>query len=53
MPRTCTSRVRPVPGTLAIEASAKSASGLGLADVITLNDPTEILDKIDLKATAE
>lgn len=41
------------PGTLTVEASAKSGSGLGLADVITLSDPTEILDKIDLKATAE
>ncbi|PZO01625.1 MAG: hypothetical protein DCF30_06900, partial [Hyphomicrobiales bacterium] len=37
------------PGTLTIEASAKSASGLGLADVIAITDPTEILDKIDLK----
>lgn len=41
------------PGKLTVQASAKSASGLGLADVITLSDPTEILDKIDVKATAE
>jgi hypothetical protein len=47
------SRFAARPGTLTIEASAKSASGLGLADVITLADPTEILDKIDLKANAE
>jgi hypothetical protein len=40
------------PGTLILEAKARSASGLGLADVITLTDPTEILDKIDLKAEA-
>lgn len=41
------------PGTLTVEASAKSASGLGLADVIAITDPTEILDKIDLKAQAQ
>lgn len=41
------------PGTLTVQASAKSGSGLGLADVITLTDPTEIFDKIDLKANAE
>lgn len=41
------------PGTLTVEASAKSASGLGLADVIAITDPTEILDKIDLKANAQ
>lgn len=41
------------PGTLTLEASARSASGLGLADVITITDPTEILDKIDLKADAQ
>ena len=40
------------PGTLILDAKAKSASGLGLADVITITDPTEILDKIDLKAEA-
>jgi hypothetical protein len=40
------------PGTLTLDAKAKSASGLGLADVITITDPTEILDKIDLKADA-
>jgi hypothetical protein len=41
------------PGTLTVQASAKSGSGLGLADVITMTDPTEIFDKIDLKATSE
>jgi hypothetical protein len=41
------------PGTLSVEASAKSASGLGLADVIAITDPTEILDKINLKADAQ
>ncbi|CAN5327876.1 hypothetical protein BH10PSE8_BH10PSE8_13840 [soil metagenome] len=41
------------PGTLTLEASARSASGLGLADVIAITDPTEILDKSDLKANAQ
>lgn len=41
------------PGTLSVQATAKSATGLGLADVITLTDPTEIFDKIDLKASSE
>lgn len=47
------SRFAAKPGTLSVAASARSASGLGLADVITLTDPTEIFDKIDLKANAE
>lgn len=41
------------PGTLAVKATAKSGSGLGLADLITMGEPTEIFDKIDLEATAE
>jgi len=41
------------PGTLTVSASAKSGSGLGLADVITMTEPTEIFDKIDLKADAQ
>lgn len=41
------------PGTLTIEASAKSPTGLGLADVIAITDPIEILEKIDLKANAQ
>lgn len=40
------------PGTLTIDASAKSPSGLGLADVLTISQPTEIFDKIDVKADA-
>lgn len=40
------------PGTLNVQASAKSQTGLGLADVITMTEPTEIFDKIDLKADA-
>lgn len=40
------------PGTLTLDARARSAGGIGLADVITLTDPTEILAKIDLKAEA-
>ena len=41
------------PGTLTVKASAKTPTGLGLADVITLGEPTEIFEKIDLEATAE
>lgn len=41
------------PGTLTVLASAKSATGLGLADVITMTEPTEIFEKIDLKADAQ
>lgn len=41
------------PGTLTVSASARSATGLGLADVITMTEPTEIFDKIDLKADAQ
>lgn len=40
------------PGTLTIDATAKSPSGLGLADVLTITQPTEIFDKIDVKADA-
>jgi hypothetical protein len=47
------SRFAAKPGTLNVAVSAKSASGLGLADVIALTDPTDIFDKIDLKANAE
>ncbi|MCU4180591.1 hypothetical protein [Bosea sp. BH3] len=41
------------PGTLTVAASAKSSSGLGLADVITMTEPTEIFDKINIKADAQ
>jgi hypothetical protein len=41
------------PGTLTVQARPKAAAGLGLADVIALGDPTEILEKIDLQAHAE
>lgn len=41
------------PGTLTVQARAKATGGLGLADVLTITDPTEIFDKIDLKANAE
>lgn len=41
------------PGTLNVEARARNAGGLGLADVIAISDPTEIFDKIDLKANAQ
>jgi hypothetical protein len=41
------------PGTLTVQATAKAPTGLGLADVIALGDPTEIFGKIDIKANAE
>jgi hypothetical protein len=41
------------PGTLTVQASAKSSSGLGLADVLTITQPAEIFDKIDIKADAQ
>lgn len=41
------------PGTLTVKATAKTPTGLGLADVIALGEPTEIFDKIDVDATAE
>lgn len=47
------SRFAAKPGSLTVEASARSASGLGLADVIALGSPIEIFDKIDIKANAE
>jgi hypothetical protein len=47
------SRFAAQPRTLTVQATAKSGSGLGLADVLTITDPTQIFDKIDLKATAE
>ncbi|CAM5766034.1 hypothetical protein [Bosea minatitlanensis] len=40
------------PGTLTVDAAAKSPAGLGLADVLTISQPTEIFDKIDVKADA-
>jgi len=47
------SRFAAQPRALTVQATAKSGSGLGLADVLTITDPTQIFDKIDLKATAE
>lgn len=47
------SRFAAQPRTLTVQASAKSSAGLGLADVLTITEPTQIFDKIDLKATAE
>ncbi len=41
------------PGKLTLQARPKAAGGLGLADVIGITDPTEILQKIDLQANAE
>jgi hypothetical protein len=41
------------PGTLTLSAAAKSASGIGLADVIAISDPSAIFEKLDVKASAE
>lgn len=41
------------PGALTLSASARSASGLGLADVIAISEPAAIFDKLDVKASAE
>lgn len=41
------------PGTLTLSASAKNPSGLGLADVIAVSDPSAIFEKLDVKASAE
>jgi hypothetical protein len=41
------------PKTLAITATSKGASGIGLADVIAGGDPKSVLGKIDVKASAE
>lgn len=41
------------PGTLKISASARSGSGIGLADVIAIGEPQAIFDKLDVKASAE
>jgi len=41
------------PGTLTVRATSKTPAGLGLADVITLGEPNEIFEKIDVQATAE
>lgn len=41
------------PGTLTVKANAKTPAGLGLADVITLGEPTEIFDKIDVQASSD
>ena len=41
------------PGTLNVSAKTKSGSGLGLADVIAISDPSAIFEKLDVKASAE
>jgi hypothetical protein len=40
------------PGELQLSAKAKDPDGLGLADILSLGEPTEILQKIDVTATA-
>jgi hypothetical protein len=41
------------PGTLSISAAARTPSGIGLADVITLTEPQAIFEQLDVKASAE
>ncbi|MGA0595454.1 hypothetical protein [Enterovirga sp. CN4-39] len=41
------------PGRLVIEARARDAAGLGVADFAAAPDPTALLDKLDLSASAE
>lgn len=41
------------PGHLTLKLSAKSPSGLGLADVIGIADPKAVLNKINVEARAE
>jgi hypothetical protein len=41
------------PGRLAVQIKAKDAAGLGVADFAGNPDPTTILDKVDVTATAE
>ena len=41
------------PGSLSVSATSRAPGGLGLADVVTLSEPTEVFEKIDVKASAE
>lgn len=41
------------PSVLSASATSRVPGGLGLADVIMLTDPTEIFEKIDVKAETE
>lgn len=41
------------PGTLSVKATAKAPTGLGLADVITVDEPSQIFDKVDVSADAK
>lgn len=41
------------PGRLTVQARALDPAGLGVADVLGAPDPLSLLDKVDLKATAE
>jgi hypothetical protein len=41
------------PRTLIVSAKARGANGVGLADMIAVSDPKALLDKIDVKASAE
>jgi hypothetical protein len=41
------------PGRLTVAAKTKNGAGLGVADLALLGDPTALLDKLELTATAE
>lgn len=41
------------PGRLSVQAQAKSPAGIGAADLAGAGDPTQLLEKVDLTATAE
>ncbi|NNM73371.1 hypothetical protein [Enterovirga aerilata] len=41
------------PGRLTIEMRARDGAGLGIADLAGVSDPTELLDKVEINATAE
>ncbi|MBZ6074775.1 hypothetical protein [Microvirga puerhi] len=41
------------PGRLVVNAKAKDPAGLGVADLITAADPSAVIEKLDISATAE
>lgn len=41
------------PGRLAITAQARDPSGVGVADIVAASDPSAVIEKLDITATAE
>jgi hypothetical protein len=41
------------PGRLVVNAKAKSPTGLGVAELLTLSEPASLFNKLDVTATAE